>query len=127
MGDIGSPILQDQVLPQPRIINKAYKFGWGGHQPAESEAAQMRERAAGSVMEERNQTPEPVMLDGGDKGPFRENSSSVVVDTRSSPTQQVAMGQDVAVKESASGNSSQVSRPARARRPPVWSEDYNLM
>lgn len=126
VGDIGSPILQDQVLPQPRI-NKAYKFGWGGHQPAESEDAQMRERAAGSVMEERNQTPEPVMLDGGDEGSFRENSSLVVVDTRSSPTQQVAMGQDVAVKESASGNSSQVSRPARARRPPVWSEDYNLM
>lgn len=122
----------NQITPEGRTAKRhlevqshaeeEHRFVWGHHRPAAPEAAQIRERAVASGIE-GNQRSESAVESVFSSG----NLHPVAADTGPSEVQQESGDQRMEARGSLPEPCPQRIQPARSRRPPAWTRDYNLM
>lgn len=112
------------VERHPEVESHAgeHDFVWGYHQPAAPEAVQTREKTAVSSIEGN-----PLLKSSVEDGLYSGNLHPAPVDTGLGEMQQESGCQRREGGGSLPELCLQRIQPARSRRPPAWSKDYNLM
>lgn len=122
----------NQITPEDRTAKRQLevqshaeeepKFVWGYYRSAAPEAAQIKERVVVSGIE-GNQGSESAVEGGFSDG----NLHPVAADTGLGEVQQESGDQRMEDRGSPPEPCPQRIQPARYRRPPAWTKDYNLM